>query len=149
MESFAAGKKERQAWVEDVGATGTKWPEGKSGTRGGEEGNKNKTRPWGGFHGLLTAERNSEREDAALPASRDQTSFNEVTGQRQFPNRGRKIHLVQPVVRGSQRARPDPSRLRTNGSARGGGVIYVVSKGSMRRAPPLHHRCWCAPVSRR
>jgi len=43
-----------------------------------------------------------------------------------FLTRGRRFSFVQVVIRGPQRTRPDPPRLRTDGGARG--VIYVLSK---------------------
>lgn len=74
-------RKERRRMVESRKEREA-WPEGKE--VGEKRGNKNKTKP-GGFHGLLTAERNSKR-GYTRPLCYQTNYFNEVTGQRQFPN---------------------------------------------------------------
>lgn len=81
-------KKERESVGRRKGemALGEKWERRR---------NKNKTEV-GGFHGLLTAERNSKR--GYPPTRQYQTSFNEVTGQRQFPNQVGGSSLSLPFL---------------------------------------------------
>lgn len=126
-----------------------KWPEGKSETRGSRRKKKIK-QGRGEFHGLLTAERNSKRGDAALPAgtrralTRLRVNANFLTGVGESAWSSRQPVVVPRFAVGSVSSARSVAAPHGRSCTRCGGVIYVVSKGSMKRQ--LYHTDAYTPV---